>query len=125
MNVELQRSSMEEVLRQSDFLSLHVPKQADGSAVIGSDELQIMKKGVCIVNTSRGGSVDEDALIAALDAGHVKGAALDVFVGEPNAREDVLAHPKILATPHIGGSTVEAQDRIGEELADQIIALLK
>jgi D-3-phosphoglycerate dehydrogenase len=125
INVTLNRSSMEEVLRQSDYISLHVPKQADGSAVIGAEELSMMKDGVCLVNTSRGGSIDEDALIAALDSGKVKAVALDVFVGEPNAREDVLAHERILSTPHIGGSTVEAQDRIGVELADQIISLLK
>lgn len=125
INVTLNRSSMEEVLRQSDYISLHVPKQADGSAVIGAEELSMMKDGVCLVNTSRGGSIDEDALIAALDSGKVKAVALDVFVGEPNARQDVLAHERILSTPHIGGSTVEAQDRIGVELADQIISLLK
>lgn len=125
VKVELTRTSLDEVLAASDFISLHVPKQSDGSAVIGAAELEKAKDGVCIVNTARGGSIDEDALIAALDAGKVKGAALDVFVGEPNAREDILNHPRILATPHIGGSTVEAQARIGVELADQIIRLLK
>ena len=125
VNVDLTRTSMDEVLEKSDFISLHVPRQDDGSAVIGAAELARSKDGVCIINTARGGSVDEDALIAAIDEGKVKGAALDVFVGEPNAREDVLNHPKILSTPHIGGSTVEAQARIGVELADQIIRLLK
>lgn len=125
VKVTLNRSSMEEVLMQSDYISLHVPKQADGSAVIGTAEFEKLKDGVCLINTSRGGSIDEDALLAALVSGKVKSAALDVFVGEPNAREDVLAHARVLATPHVGGSTVEAQDRIGEELADQIINLLK
>jgi len=116
---------MEDLLATSDYISLHVPKQADGSAVIGQTQIEMMKPGVGLINTSRGGSIDEDALIAALDSGRVKAAALDVFVGEPAPREDVLSHAKIISTPHIGGSTVEAQDRIGVELADQIIALLK
>jgi D-3-phosphoglycerate dehydrogenase / 2-oxoglutarate reductase len=124
IDVQVNKVSTEKLLAQSDYISLHVPKQADGSAVIGANELEKMKHGVGLINTSRGGSIDEDALIAALDAGKVKAAALDVFVGEPAPREDVLSHPKIISTPHIGGSTVEAQDRIGLELADQIIAIL-
>tara|TARA_B110000046_G_C12936645_1_gene373900 strand:+ start:113 stop:1069 length:957 start_codon:yes stop_codon:yes gene_type:complete len=125
VKVTIERSSMEDLLVTSDYISLHVPKQADGSAVIGQAQIEMMKPGVGLINTSRGGSIDEDALIAALDSGRVKAAALDVFVGEPAPREDVLSHAKIISTPHIGGSTVEAQDRIGVELADQIITLLK
>jgi len=124
IDVTLHRVSMEDLLAQSDYISLHVPKQADGSAVLGADEMSRMKDGVCLVNTSRGGSIDEDALIAALDAGKVKAATLDVFVGEPAPRADLLTHPKIMSMPHVGGSTIEAQDRIGLELADQIIQLL-
>jgi D-3-phosphoglycerate dehydrogenase len=100
---------------------LHVPKQADGSAVIGKNEFSKMKKGVRIVNAARGGVIDEDALIEALDNGTVAAAALDVFENEPNPRKELLAHPKIACTPHIGAATGEAQDRIGEELADLII----
>lgn len=125
VEVGLDRAELKDLLATSDYISLHVPKQADGSAVIGKAELDQMKDGVCLVNTSRGGSIDEDALIEALDSGKVKAAALDVFVGEPKPSEKILAHPKIISTPHIGGSTVEAQDRIGVELADQIISLLK
>lgn len=124
IDVKLHRVSMEDLLSKSDYISLHVPKQADGSAVLGADEMSRMKDGVCLINTSRGGSIDEDALIAALDAGKVKAATLDVFVGEPAPRADLLTHPKIMSMPHVGGSTVEAQDRIGLELADQIIQLL-
>lgn len=124
VDVTLNRSSLDDLLSQADFISCHVPKQADGSAVLGASEMALMKDGVCLVNTSRGGSIDEDALINALNNGKVKAACLDVFVGEPNPRADILSHPKILSTPHIGGSTVEAQDRIGVELADQIINLL-
>jgi len=105
------------------MVSVHVPAQADGSAVIGAAELAKMKPGAFLANAARGGSVDEDALLAALDSGHLAGAGLDVFVGEPAPRADVLAHPKLALTPHIGAATEEAQDRIGLELAAQINAL--
>jgi len=124
-NVTLNRTGFEDLISSADFISLHVPKQADGRAVIGAGELAKMKDGVCLVNTSRGGSIDEMALIEALDSGKVKAATLDVFEGEPNPRPELLQHPRILSTPHIGGSTVEAQERIGIELANQIITLLK
>ena len=124
INVTLERKSIEDLLANSDYISLHVPKQADGSAVLGADEISKMKAGVCLVNTSRGGSIDEDALLAGLDSGKVRAATLDVFVGEPSPRAELLTHPKIFCMPHVGGSTVEAQDRIGVELADQIINLL-
>lgn len=116
---------LSEALPKADFISLHVPAQKDGSAVIGSAELASMKKGACIVNMARGGVIDEDALLEALNSGQVGAAGLDVFVNEPTPRADVLAHPKVCSTPHIGGSTVEAQDRIGDEIADIIIAHYK
>ena len=118
------RSSLDECIEKADYISMHVPKQADGSAVIGANELERMKDGVALLNSSRGGTIDEDALLAALNSGKVKAAWLDVFVGEPNPRAEVVSHPRIISTPHIGGSTIEAQDRIGVELADQIIELL-
>ncbi len=109
------------VIDQMDYISLHVPKQADGSAVIAAAEFEKMKKGVRIVNAARGGVINEDDLLAALESGKVAGIALDVFENEPNPRKDLLNHPKIACTPHIGAATVEAQDRIGEELAQLII----
>lgn len=109
------------VLGQLDYISIHVPKQADGSAVIGTKEFELMKNGVRLVNAARGGVINEDALIQALNTGKVAGAALDVFENEPNPRKDLLNHPKIACTPHIGAATNEAQDRIGEELASLII----
>lgn len=109
------------VLGQLDYISLHVPKQADGSAVIAAAEFDKMKKGVRIVNAARGGVINEDDLLVALNSGKVAGIALDVFENEPNPRKDLLNHPKIACTPHIGAATVEAQDRIGEELAHLII----
>jgi D-3-phosphoglycerate dehydrogenase len=114
-------TSISEVIAQCDYISLHIPKQADGSAVIGAKEFEIMKKGVRIVNAARGGVIDETALIEALDSGKVAFAALDVFENEPNPRKDLLSHPKIACTPHIGAATGEAQDRIGTELADLIV----
>ena len=121
VSVDIKTTSMDNLLANADFISLHVPAQADGKAVIGNEEFDKMKDGVIIANAARGGVVDEDALISNLDAGKVAHAALDVFVNEPTPREDLLTHPKISLTPHTGAATLEAQDRIGEELASQII----
>ncbi len=122
LRVEVEMTDdLSEILPKCDFLSLHVPKQKDGSAVLGKAEFEQMKNGVRIANASRGGVVDEDALIEALESGKVAAIALDVYENEPNPRKDLLSHPKIANTPHIGAATVEAQDRIGEELAGIII----
>ncbi len=126
INVDIQTtSSLDEVLPKADYISLHVPKQSNGGAVIGASELNKMKDGVRIVNAARGGVIDEDAILAAVHSGKVAAAALDVFENEPTPREDLLKANNIATTPHIGAATVEAQDRIGEELANQIIELLK
>lgn len=114
-------SAISEVLREADYISIHVPKQADGSAVIGKKEFELMKDGVRLVNAARGGVIDEKALIHFLDSGKVAAAALDVFENEPNPMMELLQHPKIACTPHIGAATGEAQDRIGTELATLII----
>lgn len=115
-------SDLASELSKMDYISIHVPKQADGSAVLGSHEFQLMKKGVRIVNAARGGVVNESDLIEALETGNVAYAALDVFENEPTPRKDLLSHSKIAVTPHIGAATIEAQDRIGEELAELIIS---
>jgi D-3-phosphoglycerate dehydrogenase len=114
-------TDLQSVLGKLDYISLHVPKQADGSAVITASEFSKMKKGVLIVNASRGGVIDENNLLVALDEGVIGGIALDVYENEPNPRKDLLNHSKIACTPHIGAATLEAQDRIGEELAQLII----
>ncbi len=114
-------SSLDELLKKSDYISIHVPKQADGSAVIAANEFAKMKKGVRLVNAARGGVIDESALLEALNSGQVAAAGIDVFENEPNPRKDLLSHPNIACTPHIGAATLEAQDRIGEELASLII----
>ncbi|WP_425236913.1 D-2-hydroxyacid dehydrogenase [Ulvibacterium sp.] len=115
--------SKEEVLQSSDFITLHVPAQKE--YVIGQKEIAIMKDGVGIVNAARGGVVDEVALVDALGKEKISFAGLDVFESEPNPEIKILMHPKISLTPHIGAATGEAQDRIGTELASQIISLLK
>lgn len=115
--------NMEEAFKRADAISLHIPAQPGGGAVIDAAAFGQMKDGVLLVNAARGGVVDEDALIAALDAGKVRAAALDVFVGEPAPREDLCCHPKIALTPHTGAATVEAQDRIGLEIAEIVANL--
>jgi len=123
INVDIVTEPLEDLLQHADFITLHVPAQ-DGY-VIGAPELAVMKNNVGIINCSRGGVVDEVALIDALDSGKVLFAGLDVFENEPTPEIKILMHPKISLTPHIGAATLEAQDRIGTELAEQIISLLK
>ena len=110
--------SRDEVLKNADFISLHIPMPADKKPVITANELAMMKPTAFIVNTARGGLICEEALCDALDAGKLAGAALDVFAEEPTKNERLLKHPKVSVTPHIGGSTKEAQGRIGEELVE-------
>ena len=114
--------SLESLLKEADFISLHVPAQ-DGY-IIGEKELAIMKDGIGIVNCARGGVIDEVALVKALDSGKVLFAGLDVFENEPTPEMAILMNHKISLTPHIGAATAEAQDRIGTELASQIISIL-
>lgn len=120
VSVELQTEDRESVFANADFISLHVPAQADGKPVIGKSELEKMKEGVILINLARGGIIDEMELIQALDSGHIRAAGIDVFKNEPTPSEALLAHHRISLTPHVGAATVEAQDRIGEELADTI-----
>lgn len=110
---------MEDVLRRCDALTLHVP--ASDHPLIGADELALMKDDAILINAARGGVIDENALLQALDNGKLFGVGLDVFAGEPTPDPRLLRHPKISVTPHIGASTVRAQELIGEELARIII----
>ncbi len=123
INVDIKTEPLEDIFKHSDFITLHVPAQ-DGY-VIGKEEFPLLKDGVGIVNCARGGVIDEVALVEALDNNKVLFAGLDVFENEPNPEIQILMHPKISLTPHIGAATGEAQDRIGTELAEQIISLLK
>jgi D-3-phosphoglycerate dehydrogenase / 2-oxoglutarate reductase len=122
IDVKISTVPMEEVLINSDFISLHVPGKINGKALIGGKELDMMKPGSAIVNAARGGVVDEDALLHALDTGHIAFAGLDVFENEPTPATALMHHPKISLSPHIGASTAEAQERIGKEMAEGIIA---
>ena len=115
--------SKEEVLKQSDFISLHVPAQKD--FVIGKDEIELMKDGAGLVNAARGGVVDEVELIKSLKSGKLGFAGIDTFENEPNPSVQVLMTSNASLTPHIGAATIQAQDRIGSELATQIIKILK
>lgn len=124
INVDIETEPLQQVLKHSDFITLHVPAQKDGY-MIGKSELEIMKDGVAIVNCSRGGVIDEEALLNALDSGKVRFAGLDVFINEPTPSKEILNHPKISLTPHTGASTLEAQDRIGLSLAEQISSILQ
>jgi len=113
----------EEVLKEADFISLHVPAQEN--YIITKEEFAKMKNGVGIVNTARGGILHEVDLVNAIEEGKVQFAGLDVFETEPTPAVQLLMNPEMSLTPHIGAATIEAQDRIGTELANQIIALLK
>lgn len=120
LGVKIRTESLDRVLREADFLTFHIP--GSGKASIGTEELAKMKTGVFLINTARGGVIDEEALLSALESGKVLGAGLDVFENEPSPREALLRHPLVSCTPHIGASTVEAQSYIGMELADKILA---
>jgi D-3-phosphoglycerate dehydrogenase len=122
LKVSIETTTMEHVLEQSDFISLHVPAQKD--YVIGKKELGTMKDGSVIINAARGGVVDEVALVDALESNKLAFACLDTFENEPKPEVKLLMHPKISLTPHIGAATIEAQDRIGVELGEQIISIL-
>ncbi|GLU45078.1 D-2-hydroxyacid dehydrogenase [Allomuricauda sp. NBRC 101325] len=120
---ELQVSELETVLKEADFVTIHVPAQE--KYVLGKNEFELMKTGAGIINTSRGGVLDEVALVEALDSDHLAFAGLDVFESEPTPEIQILMNPKISLSPHIGASTKEAQERIGIELANKVIKLLK
>ncbi|MEO6346527.1 MAG: D-2-hydroxyacid dehydrogenase [Aquaticitalea sp.] len=123
INVEIETEPMKYLLEHSDFITLHVPAQKD--YVISEKQFKQMKDGVGIVNAARGGIIDEVALIQAIENGKVAFAGLDTFDNEPTPSVQILMNPKISLTPHIGAATDEAQDRIGTELASQIISILK
>jgi D-3-phosphoglycerate dehydrogenase len=112
--------TLKELLSVADYVSLHIPHTAETHNLLGVAQLAMMKPGACLVNAARGGTVDEDALYAALVSGHLAGAALDVYTEEPPQSESLhklIALPQVIATPHIGAATVEAQERIGGEIA--------
>jgi D-3-phosphoglycerate dehydrogenase len=118
IDIKIEAGSFDDVITKSDYISIHIPKQSDGAAVIGEHEINKMKDGVRLFNAARGGVIDEDALLKGLDSNKIAFCMLDVFENEPNPRKDLLNNPRIITTPHIGAATLEAQDRIGIEMAD-------
>lgn len=122
-DLDVRTVTKEELLKESDFITLHVPKQAQN--FITRAEFELMKPTAFIINTSRGGVVNEDDLIEALTSGKIAGAGIDAFLNEPTPNPQLINHPKVSVTPHIGASTKEAQDRIGIEIAEKIVALFK
>jgi len=123
LNISIETQPVDELIKHADFITLHVPAQ--GKPVLGAKEIEKMKDGVGIINAARGGVLDEDALLAALETGKVSFAALDTFENEPTPAIKLLMNERISLSPHIGAATNEAQERIGEELAEQIISILK
>jgi D-3-phosphoglycerate dehydrogenase len=122
LDFEIATQPMDSLLAESDFITLHVG--GAGKALVGKGEIEKMKDGAAIINTSRGGMVEEEALLEALESGKLSHAALDVFENEPTPAMKVLMSPHTSLSPHIGAATLEAQDRIGVELADHIIEKL-
>jgi D-3-phosphoglycerate dehydrogenase len=117
--------SLEELLAQADFITLHLPLTPQTKNMLSTEAFAQMKTGVYIVDAARGGVIDEDALLVALESGKVAGAGLDVFTAEPPGLTALVAHPHVVATPHIGAQTVEAQGRAGYDIATEIAAALR
>ena len=122
INVDIETEPLNDVLAHADFITFHVPAQKDGY-MIDEKEIAIMKDGVAIINCSRGGVINENALMAAIESGKVNFAGLDVFENEPTPSENVLKHDRISLTPHTGASTLEAQERIAMSLVEQICSI--
>src|SRR5262250_442740 len=116
----VEKVDLPELLRRADFVTLHTPLTDKTKGIIDGKAIAAMKKGVRIINCARGGLVDEDALREALDAGHVAGAAFDVFTEEPATRNPLFGHPNVVCTPHLGASTTEAQENVALQVAEQM-----
>ena len=119
---EFEYMPMEDLLKVSDFISLHIPFDKSVGATLKKEQFEMMKDGVYIINTARGGVVDENDLLEALESGKVAAAGIDVFVEEPTKNMTLVNHPKVSCTPHIGASTGEAQERIGGETISVILS---
>src|SRR5215208_1633442 len=117
--------SLQDLFAWSDFISLHLPLNVQTRDLIGRQAFSQMKNGVRIISTARGGIIDEAALLEALNSGKVAGAALDVFEKEPPGLTELVAHPSVIATPHIGAQTVEAQSRAAEDIASEVLSALQ
>jgi D-3-phosphoglycerate dehydrogenase len=117
--------SLANLYARSDFISFHLPLTPESKAMVNGQAFAQMKSGVRIVDAARGGIIDEAALLAALESGQVAAAALDVFATEPPGLSALVAHPNVVATPHIGAQTAEAQDRAAEDIASEVLTALR
>ncbi len=125
LELGVEKVDLPDLLARSDFISLHVPLRPENIGLIGREELAQMKPTAYLINTARGGIVDEDALLEALESGRLAGAGLDVFQGEPDVRPELVRHPKVVATPHIAASTEDAQRKAAVTVARQLVTLLE
>lgn len=121
----MKKASLDLIARESDFITIHTPLTNDTKGLVNDEYLSKTKKGVRFINVARGGIIDEKALVRAIRAGHVAGAALDVFEKEPVADPELLDNPNIIVTPHLGASTVEAQEKVAQEVSEEIIEILE
>lgn len=119
---KISKIPMKDLFAQSDFITIHAPFKKGDSPVLAKKEFEMMKDGVGIINCARGGVIDEEELLAALESGKVSFAGVDVYMEEPTNNQKLLSHSNVSLTPHIGASTIEAQERIGLELAEKITA---
>lgn len=117
--------SQDDLYARADYISLHLPLTDETRSMLDEQAFGSMKRGVRIVCVARGGIIDESALLAALESGQVAGAALDVFATEPPGASELVRHPKVIATPHVGAQTAEAQSRAAEDIANEVLAALK
>ena len=116
--------TLDELLQQSDLITMHLPLTDETRGMINSDAFSKMKKGIYLICAARGGVIDEAALLEALNSGKVAGAALDVFAAEPPGLTDLVTHPKLVCTPHVGAQTIEAQRRASNDIAEEVLAAL-
>jgi D-3-phosphoglycerate dehydrogenase len=122
--LEVEPAELDDLVARCDVLTFHTPLTGSNRGLLSAERIATMKKGALVVNCARGGLIDEPALLAALDSGHLGGAALDVYAEEPPTYWDLARHPKVVATPHIGAQTREAQERIAIETAQMVLAAL-
>lgn len=116
--------SMDELLKESDIITMHMPLTPDSKNILNAEAFAKMKKGVYIICAARGGVIDEGALLEALNAGQVSGAALDVFATEPPGATELVTHPRVIDSPHIGAQTIEAQERAAHDIAEEVLNAL-
>ncbi len=124
-NLEFEQLPLEKLLGRCDYISVHLPKNEKTAGLINTEAFCEMKQGACLINTSRGGIVNEKALLTALKNGNISGAAIDVFEKEPDYNKELAALPNVIATPHIGAASKESQERVGIQIVDSVLEYLR